>query len=86
MVVTGLSTSGCVRASAVDAVSSGFVPLVVREACGDRDPRPHEAALFDLDAKYADVVAEAEVLAHFAALPPPIPDDQGASDPFRRKR
>ncbi len=68
VVVTGLSTSGCVRASAVDAVSYGFVPLVVREACGDRDPRPHEAALFDLDAKYADVVSEADVLAHFSAL------------------
>jgi maleamate amidohydrolase len=68
VVVTGLSTSGCVRASAVDAVSYGFVPLVVREACGDRDPRPHEAALFDLDAKYADVVSEAEVLEHFSTL------------------
>ncbi len=66
VLVTGLSTSGCVRATAVDAVSSGFIPLVVREACGDRDPRPHEAALFDLDAKYADVVTEAEVIAHLS--------------------
>ncbi len=65
VVVTGLSTSGCVRATAVDAVSSGFVPLVVREACGDRDARPHEAALFDLDAKYADVITEADAVAHF---------------------
>ena len=62
VVVTGFSTSGCVRASALDAVQHDFVPLVVREACGDRDPRPHEAALFDLVQKYADVVSEAEVL------------------------
>ena len=63
VVVTGFSTSGCVRATAVDALQHDFVPLVVREACGDRDPRPHEAALFDLDQKYADVVSEAEVVA-----------------------
>jgi nicotinamidase-related amidase len=57
LLVAGLSTSGCVRASVVDAVSLGFRPLVVREAVGDRDPRPHEAALFDIDAKYGDVVS-----------------------------
>ena len=62
VVVTGFSTSGCVRASALDALQHDFVPLVVREACGDRDPRPHEAALFDLDQKYADVVGEQELL------------------------
>ena len=63
VLVVGFSTSGCVRASALDALQHDFVPLVVREACGDRDPRPHEAALFDLDQKYADVVGEAEALA-----------------------
>jgi nicotinamidase-related amidase len=62
VIIVGLSTSGCVRASAVDALQHGFVPVVVREAVGDRDPRPHEANLFDLDAKYADVVGEAEVV------------------------
>jgi maleamate amidohydrolase len=62
LVVGGLSTSGCVRASAVDAMQHGFIPLVVREACGDRHPAPHEAALFDLDNKYADVVLLAEAL------------------------
>jgi maleamate amidohydrolase len=56
VVVAGVSTSGCVRASAVDALQSGFVPVVVREAVGDRDPRPHDANLFDLQAKYAEVV------------------------------
>lgn len=61
VIVTGFSTSGCVRATALDAVQHGFLPFVVREACGDRDPRPHEANLFDLQAKYAEVVSEAEV-------------------------
>lgn len=55
-VICGLTTSGCVRASAVDALQHGFVPLVVAEAVGDRDPHPHEANLFDLAAKYAEVV------------------------------
>jgi maleamate amidohydrolase len=63
VVVCGFSTSGCVRASALDALQHDFVPLVVRDACGDRDARPHEQALFDLDNKYADVVGEAEVVA-----------------------
>jgi len=53
-----------VRATAVDAVQHGFIPVVVREAVGDRDPRPHEASLFDLQAKYADVEGLEEVLAH----------------------
>lgn len=64
VVVMGYSTSGCVRASAVDAVQHGFVPVVVRDACGDRDPRPHDANLFDLNAKYADVVGSDEVVAY----------------------
>jgi maleamate amidohydrolase len=66
VVVCGLSTSGCVRASALDAVQHDFIPVVVREACGDRDARPHEQALFDLDNKYADVVGEADVLARWS--------------------
>ena len=68
VVVTGGSTSGCVRATAVDACQHGFVPVVVREAVGDRDAGVHEANLFDLDAKYADVVSEAETLAYLARL------------------
>lgn len=64
VIVMGYSTSGCVRASAVDAMQHGFTPVVVREACGDRDPRPHEANLFDLNAKYADVLGVDEVLAY----------------------
>jgi maleamate amidohydrolase len=58
VIITGVSTSGCVRATAVDALQHGFVPLVVRQAVGDRDPGPHESALFDLQAKYAEVVDE----------------------------
>ena len=57
VLIAGLSTSGCVRASAVDAVQHGFIPVVVREAVGDRDDAPHEANLFDLQAKYADVIS-----------------------------
>ena len=63
LLITGYSTSGCVRASALDAMQYGFVPLVVREACADRHPAPHEANLFDLQAKYAEVISEAEALA-----------------------
>ena len=63
LVITGLSTSGCVRATALDALQYGFAPFVVREACGDRHPAPHEANLFDLQAKYAEVVDEAEAVA-----------------------
>lgn len=56
LLIAGVSTSGCVRASAVDAIQHGFVPLVVRDAVGDRHAGPHEASLFDLQAKYAEVV------------------------------
>lgn len=56
LLIVGLTTSGCVRATATDALQHGFRPLVVADACGDRDPRLHESNLFDLNAKYADVV------------------------------
>jgi maleamate amidohydrolase len=56
LVIGGASTSGCVRATALDAMQHGFIPLVVPQACLDRDARPHEAALFDLEAKYADLL------------------------------
>jgi maleamate amidohydrolase len=57
VIVTGASTSGCVRATAVDAVQHGYRVVVPREAVADRQTGPHEAALFDIDAKYGDVVA-----------------------------
>jgi maleamate amidohydrolase len=58
--ITGMSTSGCVRATALDALQHGFAPFVVRDACADRHPGPHESNLFDLQAKYAEVVSELE--------------------------
>jgi len=60
LILAGLTTSGCVRATCVDSMSHGFITLVAREAVGDRDPRPHEANLYDMNAKYADVVPETE--------------------------
>lgn len=54
--IGGFSTSGCVRASALDCLQHGFAPFVVREACADRHDKPHEANLFDLQAKYAEVI------------------------------
>lgn len=66
VILTGLTTSGCVRATCVDAMSHGFITTVVRDACGDRHEGPHEANLFDMQAKYADVVSEASIIAHFA--------------------
>lgn len=62
LLITGLSTSGCVRATTLDACQSGFLPFVIRDACGDRHEAPHQANLFDIQAKYAEVVSEAEAL------------------------
>ncbi|WP_300678017.1 isochorismatase family protein [Nocardioides sp.] len=70
-VVLGFSTSGCVRATTLDALQHGFRPLVAREACGDRDAEVHERNLFDLDAKYADVLSEAEILDYLTTTPAP---------------
>ncbi len=69
LLVTGLTTSGCVRASAMDALNHGFVPLVVADACGDRDPEVQRANLFDLDQKYADVIDSRHALDVLAAVP-----------------
>ena len=70
LVITGLTTSGCVRATCVDACSHGFIPIVVSDACGDRHPDPHAANLFDMQAKYGDVVGEADLLRYFAGVGP----------------
>ena len=66
VIVTGASTSGCVRATAVDALQHGYRVVVPREAVGDRNPAAHEANLYDIDTKYGDVVSLDEVLAHLA--------------------
>jgi maleamate amidohydrolase len=68
LLISGLSTSGCVRATALDACQHGFLPFVVRDACGDRHPGPHESSLFDLQAKYAEVISEAEAITHLKDL------------------
>ena len=68
VVVTGASTSGCVRATAVDAIQHGYRPAVPREAVGDRNPAAHEANLYDIDAKYGDVVGVDDVVAHVEVL------------------
>lgn len=60
VLITGLTTSGCVRATCVDAMSHGFVTLIVSDAVGDRAAEPHRANLFDMSAKYADLVTTAE--------------------------
>lgn len=62
VVVTGATTSGCVRATAVDACMAGLPAFVVRDCVGDRAREPHEANLLDMDAKYADVVGLADAL------------------------
>jgi maleamate amidohydrolase len=67
VIVTGASTSGCVRATVVDALQHGFRPVVPREAVGDRNPAAHEANLYDIDTKYGDVVSLDEVVAHLEA-------------------
>jgi nicotinamidase-related amidase len=68
VVVTGASTSGCVRATALDALQHGYRVVVPREAVGDRNAAAHEANLYDIDTKYGDVVSVDEVVEHLEAL------------------
>jgi maleamate amidohydrolase len=68
VILCGVSTSGCVRASCVDAISHGFRPIVAREAVGDRHPAVHNANLYDMNAKYADVITEKEIMEYFKKL------------------
>jgi nicotinamidase-related amidase len=75
LIVTGATTSGCVRASVVDAVQSGYPTLVPRQCVADRAQAPHDASLFDMNEKYADVIDVDEVLAYVRGLPSSIPSD-----------
>lgn len=68
LIITGVTTSGCIRATCVDTMSHGFIPIVVADACGDRHEAPHEANLFDMNAKYADVVSESETVEYLQQL------------------
>lgn len=62
LVITGCTTSGCVRATAVDCIQNGITPIVIQEAVGDRSQAAHDQSLFDLQAKYADVMTLESVL------------------------
>lgn len=68
LLIVGCTTSGCVRATAVDAVQNGLRPMVVGEAVGDRSQAAHEQSLFDLQAKYADVVSADEVFEYLSGV------------------
>ncbi|KAG1247149.1 hypothetical protein G6F65_020317 [Rhizopus arrhizus] len=68
LLVAGCVTSGCVRASVVDAMQAGFRPLVVSDCCGDRALGPHDANLFDMAQKYAAVMPLAQAISDTDAL------------------
>jgi maleamate amidohydrolase len=68
VLICGATTSGCVRASAVDAVQSGFSVLVPRQGVGDRAQGPHEANLFDIQAKYGDVIELDDALGYLKVV------------------
>jgi maleamate amidohydrolase len=70
LIITGASTSGCVRATAVDALQFGFRPVIPREAVGDRNPEAHEANLYDVDAKYGDVIPVRDALGYLEEVGP----------------
>ena len=85
VVVCGRTTSGCVRATVVDAMQNGFRPVVPRECVADIAVEPHEANLFDIDAKYGDVVAVDDVLAQLRALGSQDGDSRATSTPGRTR-
>jgi maleamate amidohydrolase len=68
LIITGCTTSGCIRATAVDAVQHGIRPICVRECIGDRHEGPHEANLFDINAKYGDVITKQEAIEYLNGL------------------
>lgn len=68
IIMTGCTTSGCIRASAIDSLQNCYHTVVVREGVGDRADGPHEANLFDIDAKYGDVVSVQHALAYLDGL------------------
>jgi maleamate amidohydrolase len=69
-IVTGCTTSGCVRATVLDAMCHGFRPIVPKECVGDRAIGPHEANLFDMEQKYADVLSLEDVKTELANIMP----------------
>jgi len=69
VILCGATTSGCVRATAVDLLQYGWPTLVPRECVGDRAQAPHDANLFDIQAKYADVVSLEDALVYVESVP-----------------
>jgi nicotinamidase-related amidase len=69
LLITGCSTSACVRATATDAKSLGLRPIIIREAVQDRSELAHEWTLFDIQARFADVVTLDETLSYLRSLP-----------------
>ena len=84
VVIVGCTTSGCIRASAIDSMQNGFHTVVVRDAVGDRAETPHEVNLFDIDAKYGDVVPSRDVLEYLRGLGGRGGLGTTADDAFRR--
>ena len=85
VIITGTTTSGCVRATAVDAFSMNYRVALAEEGCFDRSQASHAMSLCDMHAKYADVVKTAEVLEFFASLPEGLFDlPAGSSAPAQR--
>jgi len=66
LLLTGVTTSGCVRATCIDSISYGFVTLVVSDAVGDRAQEPHDANLYDMSAKYADLLTTEQAITYFS--------------------
>ena len=84
VIMAGCTTSGCIRASAINSLQYGYHTIVVREAVGDRAAGPHEANLFDIDAKYADVVELADALDYLRSFAGSVDFAARAQDDFDR--
>ena len=84
VIMAGCTTSGCIRASAIDAMQHEFRTAVIRDAVGDRAKEPHEVNLFDIDAKYADVVSSDDVLHYLRGLGESGGIGASADEAFRR--
>ena len=68
LIIAGLTTSGCVRATCIDSISSGFTTVIANDACGDRAQEPHDANLFDMSAKYADLLGNSDLMNYFKSI------------------
>ena len=84
IIMAGCTTSGCIRSSAIDSISCGFHTIVVEDAVGDRAEGPHQANLFDIDAKYGDVVSSREATNYLRSLTAAGDPAAMARDDFQR--